>query len=435
MRAPSFFNPTGCPSTIRWVPWLAAMLLVVAAPWLLDSAFSLTLLTQIGYTIVVCLSFNLLLGQTGLLSFGHAVYVGLGAYAVIHLLRGMEAGGLGLPVPLLPLLAGVASAAVAALLGWPSTRHAGTAFAMITLGIGELVFALSHLLPSAFGGEAGLSANRTAGPAVLGWRFETDQQLYVLVMVYTLLCTAAMYGLGRTPLGLLFNAARDNPARIESLGYSAHRLRYTALVVAGFFAGIGGGLGALTFENVTPESLGSVQAAHILVFTVLGGTAHFWGPVLGAALMVLAQTWLGDLTQAWPLYVGLAFMAVVRAAPGGLAGLLVRMGRRDAPIWSPGTWRWAAPAGVAVLAAVVWIEMLYHRQLMAAMQPQLQVLGIPMDTAQWSHWAGVVVLGLSSAALAAWQWRRWVVGRQVAHGVVHEVAGGAGEPGGAEDRR
>jgi branched-chain amino acid transport system permease protein len=135
------------------------------------------MLSQIGIAIIVCLAYNILLGQGGMLSFGHAVYSGLGSFLAIHALNLVSAGRLSLPVSLVPLVGGLSGLFFAALLGWVTTKKSGTTFAMITMGVGELVWSMSLMLPEFFGGEGGVSGNRVVGQAVAGISFGPQIQL------------------------------------------------------------------------------------------------------------------------------------------------------------------------------------------------------------------------------------------------------------------
>ena len=195
---------------IIWAVFAAVM---VVAPWLFTSSLAVTMLSQIGIAIVACLSYNMLLGQGGMLSFGHAVYTGLASFVAIHALKAIGGGSLPIPVSLIPLVGGFAGLGFAVLLGFVTTKKSGTTFAMITLGLGELVFAMSLMIPEFFGGEAGVAANRVVGKPVLGITFGPQIQVYYLLAIYTLICTAAMYAFTRTPLGRMLNAVRDNPVQ------------------------------------------------------------------------------------------------------------------------------------------------------------------------------------------------------------------------------
>jgi branched-chain amino acid transport system permease protein len=383
----------------RWALWSCYALLLMAAPLLLDSRFSLALLSQAAYLIIICLSYNILLGQGGMLSFGHAVYAGLGSFLAVHVMNRAAGGDFYLPLPLVPLAGGLAGLLLAALLGYFSTRKAGTPFAMITLGVGELVAALALMLPDVFGGEGGISANRVYGQPLWGLSFGPQIQVYYLIAAYCFVCTAAMFAFTGTPLGRMLNAVRDNPERVGFIGYNPRQVRYLAFVVAGFFAGIGGALAAIHSEIVTAEALSSLRSGHLLLFTFLGGATFFVGPILGAGLMVLALVWLSGLTMAWLLYVGLVFLFMVMYAPGGLASLLMpglrlAFWRTLRRLW-PGCLRLAAAALAALTGAAALIEMLYHLQLGAAVGPALGFMGLTLNAAQPGHWlvAALVFFG------------------------------------------
>ncbi|MCE2970987.1 MAG: branched-chain amino acid ABC transporter permease, partial [Burkholderiales bacterium] len=310
----------------RWVIWGFAALLFVALPLVFDDLFAKSLLSQMGIMIVFALSYNMLLGQSGMLSFGHAVYSGLGAYFAIHLLVWIAQGKAAFPVSLLPLVGGLAGMVFGVIFGWLTTRKAGTPFAMITLGIGEMVFAASLMFPGFFGGEAGVSGNRTAGGPFLGIKsltFGPDIQIYYLIAAWTFVCTIAMFALTQTPLGRIANAVRDNPERAEFIGYNTQRMRWLMLILSSFFAGIAGGLSALYFEIVSAENLSAIRSGGVLLAAFIGGAAFFFGPILGAVVFVLFAVALSEFTKAWQLYLGLFFVLLVMFAPGGLASLIL----------------------------------------------------------------------------------------------------------------
>ena len=185
--------------------WGVGIVAMLVAPLLFSSSLAITMLSQMGIAIVACLSFNMLLGQGGMLSFGHAVYSGLGSFVAIHALKAIGDGSFPVPVGLLPLIGGVAGLGFAVLFGFVTTKKSGTTFAMITLGIGELVFAASLMIPEFFGGEAGVAANRVVGKPVMGLTFGPQIQVYYLIAIYTALCTAGMYAFTRTPLGRMLS--------------------------------------------------------------------------------------------------------------------------------------------------------------------------------------------------------------------------------------
>lgn len=399
----------------RWVIWCGYALVMIVAPLLWTSSLSLTMLSQIGIGIIACLAFNMLLGQGGMLSFGHAVYSGLGSFFAIHTLNLVSQGQLMLPVSLVPLVAGLFGMLFAVLLGYVTTKKAGTPFAMITLGVGELVAAMALMFPGFFGGEGGISGNRVVDPPVLGITFGPQIELYYVIAVYTFVCTALMFAFTRTPLGRMLNAARDNPERVEFIGYNTQFVRYFAFIGSGFFMGISGGLAALNFEIVTAEVVTAVRSGAYLLFTFLGGALFFFGPIIGAVLMVLALVLLSELTLAWLLYLGLVFTVMVMYAPGGIASLIM-MNLRVAAFGKlrPLLGSYLALAGTAatILAgAGAMIEMVYHLQLNEALGPEMKFMGATLDAEGLDSWFGasfVLVVGLALFELTRRQFvRQW----------------------------
>jgi len=418
-------NPLGLGRLTRCMVWGAYALVLLLAPLLLDSSLSQTLLAQMGIAIIACLSFNMLLGQGGMLSFGHAVYTGMGAFLAIHTLNRVSAGW-PLPVSLIPLVGGAGSLALALLLGWVTTRKSGTAFAMITFGMGELVWALALVLPNWFGGEAGVSGNRVAGSMVFGISLGPQRQLNVLIGLYTLVCTWLMFAFTQTPLGRMLNAVRDNAERVAFVGYDPHRVRFLAFVVSSFFAGVAGGLAAMNFELVTADVLSAQRSGAYLLFTVLGGTGYFVGPIIGAVLMVLSFVLLSSFTKAWLLYVGLMFVGMVMLAPGGVAGLVMAQQRL---LRQQGAWRALGAAYLAVLLAagvtlaglVALIEMLYHLQQLAALGPVLRVGAVNLDVQQPGTWLGASLLLVTGLACLQLSYRHWVRKHQDWMSVRHPI--------------
>ena len=396
----------------RVVIWTLFALVLLAAPLVFTSSLSQTMLSQMGIAIIVCLSYNILLGQGGMLSFGHAVYSGMGSFLAIHTLNQVS-GGWPLPVSLVPIAGGLASMLVAILLGWVTTKKAATPFAMITLGIGELVWAMSLMFPEFFGGEGGVSGNRVVGAKTFGITYGPQIELYYLIAVYTFVCTGLMFAFTRTPLGRMLNAVRDNPERVEFVGYDTQKVRYFAFIIAAFFAGISGGLAALNFEIVTSEVVSGYRSGAYLLFTFLGGATFFFGPILGGILMVLAFVLLSEFTKAWLLYLGLVFLFMVMYAPGGVASLLM-MNLRVAKF---GHLRklWVSylalglTALVVLLGAAAMIEMVYHLQLNAALGPNLSFLGASLNSKGLNSWFGsafVMLTGLGLFELCRRQFAR-----------------------------
>ncbi len=387
----------------RWLIWSLFALLLAVVPHVFTSSLSSTILSQMGIAIIACLSYNMLLGQGGMLSFGHAVYTGLGAFLAIHALNSISDGSLPIPVAAVPLVGGLSGMGFAALLGYVTTRKAGTTFAMITMGMGELVFAMSLMIPEFFGGEGGVSGNRVIGKPFMGISYGPPIQVYYLIAIYTFFAVAAMYAFTRTPLGRMLNAVRDNPERVEFVGYNTQRVRYTAFIIAGFFAGISGGLGALNFEIVTAEVVGAARSGAYLLFTFLGGATFFFGPIIGAILMVLAFVLFSEFTKAWLLYLGLIFLFMVMYAPGGVASLIMMNLRVAMYGFLRRLWvsylALAVTAIVTLLGAAAMIEMVYHLQLNSALGSELRFMAMTLDAKGINSWFGAIFVMLTGLGL------------------------------------
>ena len=263
---------------------MAALLL----PWLFfdwsthrHSGFALTMLSEIGLMSVFALSFNMQMGQAGLLSFGHAILFGLGGYVAAHTLNAIKAGTMWLPVELVPLAGGLGGLVFGALFGYVATQQRATAFAMITMGLGELVAACALMFMAFFGGEGGISTDRVTGTSMLGVSYSSSWEVYCLVVVWTAIATVAMRLQTQTPLGRMANAARDNFERAQFVGYDPRMVRFYQFTLSGFFAGIGGGLYAIVYEIVTFDTVAASKSATALLATYIGGAGGFFGPLLG----------------------------------------------------------------------------------------------------------------------------------------------------------
>jgi len=379
--------------TRRLVFWSAYLALLVVAPLAVHKGYWLSLLCQIGINTIFALSFNMLLGQTGLLSFGHAVYFGLGAFVTMHGLRAVNASSLHFPITLLPLVGGVAGLLFGVAFGYVTTKRAGTTFAMISLGIGEMVAASSLMFPAFFGGEGGVSSNRVVGKGLFGINYGPQIQMYYLIAGWAFLSILAMYALTQTPLGRMANAVRDNPERAEFVGYNPRRVRFLMMMLAGFFAGIAGGLTALNYEIVTAESLSPYTSGLVIMMAFVGGVGAFFGPILGAALITVLQIVVAGATEAWPFYFGIIFLLVVLYAPGGIAGILLEQMK----LWRSGELRrlWpsyllaAVPAVILVGAVVFLVEMSYALVNSSKTgSSTVRVFGLGLDAGRALTWIG-----------------------------------------------
>ncbi|MEC5216293.1 branched-chain amino acid transport system permease protein [Actimicrobium sp. GrIS 1.19] len=386
----------------RWIIWSGFALLLIVAPLLFHSGASLSLLSQMGTVMIFALSFNMLLGQGGMLSFGHAVYSGLGAFFAIHAMN-LATAGAPIPVTLIPLIGGIAGMGFGVLFGYVTTKKSGTTFSMITLGLVELVFAASLMFPEFFGGEGGVSTNRVIGKAFLGVTFGPQIQVYYLIAAWLFVSTAGMYAFTQTPLGRITNAVRDNPERVEFIGYDTQWVRYMTLILSAFFAGIAGGLSAINFEIVSAENVSAIRSGSVLLFTFIGGIGFFFGPMIGAVIGIFLTVMLSDFTKAWQLYLGVFFILIVMYAPGGVASLLMM----NVQLMVHGKFKRVAPLLGAICASVLvifagaatLIEMLYHVTLDAGTGPMMRLVGTEINTAAPTAWiVGVVLVAIGTFA-------------------------------------
>jgi branched-chain amino acid transport system permease protein len=370
---------------------------------------------------VFALSFNMLMGQGGMMDFGHAVYLGLGGFLAMHAMRAADAGWW-IPTPALPLVGAFGGVVAAGLGGLVVARSTRTAFAMITMGLAEAIVALVLMLPRLFGGEEGINADRSGGPPLLGFDFGSPLQAYYVIGTWALFAAFLMYLFTLTPLGRLSNAVRDNAERVGFLGYNPARVRYLVYIFSGLFAGMAGGLQAINDEIITSANIGSNAAGAVLLMTFIGGVGTFSGPVIGAVLVTLMQMALGTVTEAWQIYNGLIFVVMVLWAPGGISGIILA----HAPLVRNGRMRELVPSYLKVLpgfllalaGTVGLCELAYRLQSISSGGPRGgRIFFIPADPETLAPW--LVSLVLAAVGL-------WLLGRTAprARGAWLEVAGG-----------
>ena len=377
--------------------WGGYLLVLLVLPQFFDSILSISIFNQMAIAIVFALSYNMLLGQGGMLSFGHAVYFGLGGFLAVHTLILIEFETVYFSIIFIPLVGGFFGLLAAIFIGSFSTRKAGTVFAMISLGIGELIAASSLIFVSFFGGEAGVSGDRTFGPLFFGVDFAQDLQIYYLAAIWVFIATVFMYLFTQTPAGRMANAVRDNPERAEFIGYSARRVRFISFCASGLFAGIAGGLFALNYEFITEENLNAATSGRVLLMAYIGGLGYFIGPIIGAVLLTLMNSLLSNYSNLWLLYLGVLFLLTVMFLPKGFAGLIMM----HQVAWLRGTLRRLAlpylitgiPAFIFILASVAMIE-LSHTD-----GEVFHYLGVSLERGSSMDW--ILVGGIAIAAFLA----------------------------------
>lgn len=383
--------------------WIVFAAVVLVAPQIFDSRSGVSILNDMAILIIFALSYNLLLGQTGMLSFGHAVYFGLGGFASVHLLNLVADEVIAVPTPLVPLIGGFVGLFFGIVIGSFSTRRAGTVFAMISLGVGELVAASSLIFVAFFGGEAGVSGDRTYGPEIFGVMFAQEIEVYYVIAFWLLLSTFLMYLYTRTPVGRMANAVRDNPERAEFVGYSQQRVRFMSFCVAGLFAGIAGGLFAINYEILTEENLSAAASGQVLLMAYIGGVGFFIGPIVGAIVLSLLSSVIGNYTDLWQLYLGILFVVTVLYMPMGLSGLIMkhmlafRIGHLS---------QLAVPYGLIVIPFLVLIlglaglmEMISHARDIVAEQYEMTLYVFTFEVNQVMPWVIVITVVIVSGFL------------------------------------
>jgi branched-chain amino acid transport system permease protein len=411
-------NRTSIGARIRsYSLWIGAGIVLLILPVVFPSGTAHTTMCLMAIMIVFALSYNLLLGQTGMLSFGHAVYYGMAAFVTAHAMNWVVRNGAPIPLPLIPLVGGLAGLFFGIVFGSVSTKRGGTAFAMISLGLAELVASSSLVLRSFFGGDEGISTNRTKLLTMFGWDFGPQIQVYYLIAAWCLLCMILMYAITRTPLGRMCNAVRENPERVEFVGYNPQTVRFIAFSFAGLFAGIAGSLAAINFELATSGDVGIGRSGVVLLAAYIGGVGFFVGPILGAILVTLLSLRLSDVSEIWQLYFGLLFIGMIIFSPGGLSGLLMR----HAPLWrGPLGIRLAGfgklllsylialiPALVMIAGAVLLVEMVHHVAQKTAEGPTMHFLrqnAWTIDTRSYTPWIAGIAMTIGGFYLFRMTW-------------------------------
>jgi len=377
--------------------WIAFAVALVGLPQIFDSILAISILNQMAIAIVFALSYNMLLGQGGMLSFGHAVYFGLGGFLSVHALILIEFETMVFSILWIPLIGGLFGLLAGLFIGSFSTRKAGTVFAMISLGIGELIAASSLIFSSFFGGEAGISGDRTFGPTFFGVDFTQNIDIYYVATFWVFLATLFMYLFTQTPAGRMANAVRDNPERAEFIGYSARKVRFISFCASGLFAGIAGGLFALNYEFITEENLNAATSGRVLLMAYIGGLGYFIGPIIGAVILTLMNSLLSNYSELWMLYLGIMFLLTVMFLPRGFAGFIMM----HQVAWVRGTLKLlikpyiitGVPAILFSLTAILLIEMSHTEDEI------FHFLGIALNTSSAVTW--MVALALAGGTFFA----------------------------------
>jgi branched-chain amino acid transport system permease protein len=372
--------------------WFVAAVLLVTLPLIFKSDSAIAVMCIIGISVVFALSYNMLLGQTGLLSFGHAIFFGLGGFCTIHVMNAVAAAHAPVPLVVMPLVGGLGGLFFGVIFGSLASKRGGTIFAMISFGLGELVSSAAPILNKFFGGETGITSDRSALYAPFAINFGPQIQVYYLIAGWCFISAAAMYFLTRTPLGQIMRAVRENPERIEFIGCSTRQVRFVAFILAAFFAGIAGALAAINFEIMTVTNVGGNQSATVVLMTYIGGIGYFAGPILGAVLITLMQILLSDITAGWQMYLGILFVIVVMYAPGGLAALFSPQVMVSRGLNSPRRALLVIPLLLTAIGGMLLIELGYQVGLKSSEGPIRVLFGVAVNSLSPLPWLSGIAL-------------------------------------------
>ena len=291
---------------------------LAAVPWI-ASYFYVFIFTEILILGLFAVSFNLIFGYTGMLSFGHAAFFGIGAYATALILIHLQ-----WPFLACLLVSMVAAGVLALMIGYLSVRLNEVYFAMLTLAFGMMVFAAAYQWRSLTNGSDGL-AGFTIGSFGLGIDLMlVDPAVYYhVVFVLVAIASVVLFMISRSSFGMILKAIRQNPERVAFAGLNVRTYRLMAFVIAGTFAGLAGALMAPFLRVASPELMHWSMSAEPILMAILGGTGYFLGPFIGSAVFVLLETWITSVTQAWMLVLGIILALMVIFFRKGLLGTAV----------------------------------------------------------------------------------------------------------------
>ena len=306
-------------SRVLALTYAITLAVLVAIPWLL-ARYQLSIFIELLIFGLFAMSLDLIMGYAGMISFGHAAYFGLGAYASALILIHFEA-----PIPV-ALLAGIALAgAVAAPVGWLSTRATGIYFAMLTLAFAQLLYTLAYKWRELTGGSDGIAG---VPKTALFWglpNVTSPAVFYFIVLSCLLSSWIACRALIRSPFGHAIQGIRENEARFVSLGRDSRPFKLLVFVIAAGIAGLAGALFAPFRGFASPEAMFWVASGQVIMMVILGGIGTLIGPIIGAMVFILIQEVLSSHTEHWMLFTGIVFVLMVILLPGGLVGLARRL--------------------------------------------------------------------------------------------------------------
>ena len=314
--------------TARQIPWTLIVFLAAASvPWL-GSRYDTFLAEQIAINALFAVSLNLLLGTTGLVSFGHVAYFGIGAYVCGILMKTYD-----VPFLLAFPAAGLGTAAFALVSGYFCVRLIKLYFAMLTLAFSQIIWAICYKWNAMTGGDQGLpeipfpNLDWMSSIPGLG-QLRTNDQFYLVAIAIIAIALAVLHRIIRSPFGRVLTTIRDNPERAAFIGVNVRAYQLTAFVIAGTFAGFAGALYGIFSRGVFADYVFWSKSAEVMIMALLGGMDFFWGPPVGAFALVWLNQWITDFTQYWPFVLGTILLVLLFVFPGGIVGGLYALGTR-----------------------------------------------------------------------------------------------------------
>lgn len=297
--------------TLNWVLWLVGLAASLALPWLVTSEYYINIASQIVIAAILALSLNLLIGFGGMISLGHAAYLGVSAYLVIYFTAQAGFGQLSGA-----LIAIGSTTALAMLFGYLALRASGLGFLMITLALGQILWGVAYRWASLTGGDNGLGGMKRPHPFGLDLDHPTIFYYFVLFFLGVALWCIARFI--QSALGQSLQGTRDQPRRMRALGYNVWLIQWLSFVFAGFWGAVAGLLYAYYHQFVSPQALHLTTSAETLLMVIAGGTGTLFGPVVGAALVVILKNVVSAYITRWLILLGAIFVAIVLFMPEGL---------------------------------------------------------------------------------------------------------------------
>jgi branched-chain amino acid transport system permease protein len=297
---------------MQLIGFVGAVAFLAAFP-LFAGAYPVKLLEEILIWAIFAMSLDLLMGQAGMVSFGHSAFFGVGGYVAALLLK--QAPGVLEALVAPALAAGLAAFAI----GFFSIRVSGVSFIMLTLAFSQMFYAVAFQA-AWLGAEDGLVG--VPRPIALGASMADPGRFHLYLVGLSALSAFLLWRIVRSPFGHVLRGICDNETRMQALGYAAGHYKLLAFVIAGAMAGLAGSLYAQFVGSITPDAFFWTTSGEVLLMVIIGGTGTLVGPALGAAAFILLQSLVSSYTERWMLLLGLTFIAFVLFAPGGIAGAL-----------------------------------------------------------------------------------------------------------------